>query len=522
YLDLARLLNIYQLWLDDLYPRAKFADGLAMIEKLGHKKRIQIMRREWIHEGKPREKYNEMDATKEAEGTVQPESDPKHRDATGDNTKVVETFERHQMSDPSNEDLFRGVPHRNAKLANDETETLFLPNDATDDQPPEDDLDALLAETADDNEGRSFVIPSPPRRQESHTGEDDFDDEEALAAMGLFRTQMELLDAIGELQLKATSLESQTDELLCRLKEKPQPKIHSAPSRETLKQDLEAAFLQPPTAFDNEWLNRLQQRWAISTDLTALFELAPTQTRSRIRFIREGLEGKVIGYKEVTVPATSATAKNSTSFLRRPANRADFVRGAAGFLPFAPGGLDDIQAVADSEDRHSREILDVEKIRPSALDRVIEVGPEKRLLEVPPGFTRGLRFDRAKITVDKTTASQIEESLSQQPTDHEGRQNEPVINLDVHSMSDEELDEADAERDAIDDLLPVEFAALQPHGILAASTTKRGGREWAHMVDVKREITNFGELVPEMARTWPFELDTFQKEAVYHLESGDS
>ena len=52
---MARLLNAYQLWLDDLYPRAKFADGLAIIEKLGHTKRMQTMRREWINEGKPRE-----------------------------------------------------------------------------------------------------------------------------------------------------------------------------------------------------------------------------------------------------------------------------------------------------------------------------------------------------------------------------------------------------------------------------------------------------------------------------------
>ena len=54
YSDVARLLNAYQLWLDDLYPRAKFADGLAIIEKLGHTKRMQTMRREWIQEGKPR------------------------------------------------------------------------------------------------------------------------------------------------------------------------------------------------------------------------------------------------------------------------------------------------------------------------------------------------------------------------------------------------------------------------------------------------------------------------------------
>ncbi|KAK2852167.1 hypothetical protein FQN49_005305 [Arthroderma sp. PD_2] len=52
--DAARLLNFYQLWLDDLYPRAKFADGLSIIEKLGHSKRLQVMRKEWIDEGKSR------------------------------------------------------------------------------------------------------------------------------------------------------------------------------------------------------------------------------------------------------------------------------------------------------------------------------------------------------------------------------------------------------------------------------------------------------------------------------------
>ena len=52
--DAARLLNFYQLWLDDLFPRAKFGDGLAIIEKLGHSKRLQTMRREWIEEEKPK------------------------------------------------------------------------------------------------------------------------------------------------------------------------------------------------------------------------------------------------------------------------------------------------------------------------------------------------------------------------------------------------------------------------------------------------------------------------------------
>ena len=36
-----------------MYPRAKFNDGLSMIEKLGHSKRIQLYRKQWIDEGKP-------------------------------------------------------------------------------------------------------------------------------------------------------------------------------------------------------------------------------------------------------------------------------------------------------------------------------------------------------------------------------------------------------------------------------------------------------------------------------------
>lgn len=54
YGDIARMLNMYQLWLDDLYPRAKFADALAIIEKVGHTKRMQVDRRAWIDEGKPK------------------------------------------------------------------------------------------------------------------------------------------------------------------------------------------------------------------------------------------------------------------------------------------------------------------------------------------------------------------------------------------------------------------------------------------------------------------------------------
>ena len=231
------------------------------------------------------------------------------------------------------------------------------------------------------------------------------------------------------------------------------------------------------------------------------------------------------GYKEVTVPANSATAKNSTSLLRKPANRADFVRGAAGFFPFAPGGLDGVQAVADLEDQAILRSLRVSGGKGNTLDRVINFGGEAGLLETPPGFTRGLDFSKPIVKFDEQAAQQVEAALQEEPeelfTSEDSGDTRINGSADNQDPSADFASSDDSEED-IDSLLPVEFPALEPHASLAFSSTRRSGREWAHMVDVNRDITNFRDLVPEMAREWPFELDTFQKEAVYHLENGDS
>ena len=229
------------------------------------------------------------------------------------------------------------------------------------------------------------------------------------------------------------------------------------------------------------------------------------------------------GYKEVTVPANSATAKNSTSLLRKPADRADFVRGAAGYFPFAPGGLDGVTAVAALEDQAIQSDQHLDENRGSKLDRVIDFGSKGGLLEVPPGFTRGLDFSKSKSNVDRGAEQQIERTLGEEPENSSLQDGGDDSKVDSASAANE-ISEAssEVEDEDIDALLPVEFPALEPHGILAASTAKRGGREWAHMIDINRDVLNFTELVPDMARTWPFELDIFQKEAVYHLENGDS
>lgn len=319
--------------------------------------------------------------------------------------------------------------------------------------------------------------------------------------------------ALQDLSLASDKLQGNVDDLLDQTK----PRKRLRTSTDEVKAKLEADFLTPSTSFSPAWLDRLQQRWDCPTDYNELFALGPTQTRTIIRFTREGLEGRVTGYKEVTVPANSATAKNSTSLLRKPANRADFVRGAAGFYPFAPGGLDAVEATAAYED----ELM--EKQQPSLkkkdkLSKIIDFSEEGGLLEVPPGFKRGLRVSE-KPKQDDQSAKEVEDALDEQSDLPEELSNRVPLPKEGGEASDK--DEGGEDED-IDDLLPVEFPALAARGPLAMARNKQGGREWAHMVDVNRDITNFRELVPEMAREWPFELDTFQKEAVYHLENGDS
>ncbi|PHH82084.1 hypothetical protein CDD82_7079 [Ophiocordyceps australis] len=288
---------------------------------------------------------------------------------------------------------------------------------------------------------------------------------------------------------------------------------------EAQKNELEKQFLSPCSDFSAEWLNRLQQRWDIEPDYRSLFKIAPTQTRTVTRFLRQGLQGRVVGYQNITVPMNRSTAKNSTSLQRQPANRADFVRGAAGFFPFTPGGLDSIEATAALEDQlYSGDKPDGDS-NANRLDRVIPLGSTGRLLEIAPGMSRGIDFSLSNKSQSKASADDILKIL-EQDAEQEPRQklNEAL----AANESSEETTNGESDYDPIDEFLPVEFPSFEPHGVLATSSARKTGREWAHMVDIRHGMPNFGELVPNMARDWPFELDTFQKEAVYHLENGDS
>ena len=188
---MARLLNMYQLWLDDLYPRAKFGDGLAIIEKLGHTKRLQTMRKEWINEGKPRDPVadRETDGQKAKGQHPSPASgrgkSPQTRPGEGSRTPAATN-----AIDADDEELYDATPEKlRQPLTTNRNErsedSLFLSEEEeVSYQPPDDDLDALLAED-EMEESVSTGVRAKQGQGQAHTErEAKFDDEmEAMAGI---------------------------------------------------------------------------------------------------------------------------------------------------------------------------------------------------------------------------------------------------------------------------------------------------------------------------------------------------
>ncbi|EUC42750.1 hypothetical protein COCMIDRAFT_102682 [Bipolaris oryzae ATCC 44560] len=158
YGDIARMLNMYQLWLDDLYPRAKFADALAIIEKVGHTKRMQVMRKDWIDEGKPRRAADR---------------DSDEEDRAAEETTVQQTTEG---MDGVRISTGNGLEHQSSVQA----PVLDTTEHTAGEEPDEDELDALLAESEQPATTLTKTLPTRPMPAQ----DDPFADEmEAMADM---------------------------------------------------------------------------------------------------------------------------------------------------------------------------------------------------------------------------------------------------------------------------------------------------------------------------------------------------
>lgn len=141
-----KLLSMYQLWLDDLYPRAKFADGLAMIEKLGHTKRMQMMRKEWIGEGKPKAPVADRENDQQQEDDSRPTA-PETSASTSNGNK--QTLQPEEPARPSAAEDGAGGSGDSPAGSKEVSGNPSGPAEESE----EDELDALLAESTSKDSG---------------------------------------------------------------------------------------------------------------------------------------------------------------------------------------------------------------------------------------------------------------------------------------------------------------------------------------------------------------------------------
>jgi replication fork protection complex subunit Csm3/Swi3 len=165
-----------------------------MVEKLGHKRRMQMMRMDWINEGKPKEPVQEDSIFDEP--MLPPREVPDRVNAP---PRVAPIFEKSQIERPktpdinadSDDDLYDATPRISRTQVNEPSipaavnSSLFGPRRTLAPDEPEDDLDALLAEQEMEemSAGKRSIeaVQNPIMR----APEPDFDDEmEAMAEMG--------------------------------------------------------------------------------------------------------------------------------------------------------------------------------------------------------------------------------------------------------------------------------------------------------------------------------------------------
>ncbi|GAA5886319.1 hypothetical protein JCM16303_003762 [Sporobolomyces ruberrimus] len=294
--------------------------------------------------------------------------------------------------------------------------------------------------------------------------------------------------------------------------------IGKPPTREEIRRELDENWLLPsqdgtkeldPT----EWA----MNWKREPDLRSLLHIEPTHPTTQLEFTSTGLSGQITGYKEVTAAGGTRTATNSTSLERKPASyEGSFVRGKSSYFPFRPGGLGDIALDEELDDGGELDHAT------QGLEKAFEKG-RGGIRTIPPGFTRGLDFGpQSESPQDGALLEEEVEEVEVVPIYR------PMF--DVKSDARKSSTNGRSGREApkldtsIEELLPTRKLVKAPTSTTAVSRRRPvvAKKDWAHVVDVNREIMNFRELVPDMAREYPFELDTFQKEAIYHMEVGDS
>lgn len=285
-------------------------------------------------------------------------------------------------------------------------------------------------------------------------------------------------------------------------------------------EDVQERFLQPSNVLPWSLLDLIQQfPETKEIDYKDFINIPDPVNKTSFHLKRRGILGHVSGYEEEVnlKEVAHANAANSLSLNREVNPHGNTVRGSTAQLPFMPGGV----SMASVQNTQGTSTV-------AAATKLLHKD-DQGLFDVPRGFERGIEPSNAFTNpqldgIDELQSLDKEDNELdvQREFEKQQRDQDDIVERSTARQilgEDRQLTNVAETNADIDDLLPmgIDFA----RNVVKSKGPMRP-KDWAHVVDLHHKIDNFEELVPNPARTWPFELDTFQKEAVYHLEQGDS
>uniref|UniRef100_A0A0D3F103 DExH-box ATP-dependent RNA helicase DExH11 n=1 Tax=Oryza barthii TaxID=65489 RepID=A0A0D3F103_9ORYZ len=361
------------------------------------------------------------------------------------------------------------------------------------------------------------------------------------------------------------------------------PPAYPPESPSSVKEYLEANYLNPelhlPTAADGarvwdlDWFELARpplEPSAARTMLVPAWEPPFRRRRPPLSSSSSRQESQVWDPESVQMDMSDVFDSGTGGITpRMPGPAKDFVRGSVNSRPFRPGGLHDDAAAAAA----------LEKAFPEGArngDWVHELMSGGPAQVNPPGFRKGLDLgnlkeykshwkcyqDGERVDEQSTSSSNdtmdkysvqfddlfkiaweedsddkvpredhVQQLVGDEETNDVDKQNisklqnasETIENLDIEKQKGGAQGDVSEPQSDLDQMLlsSVKDTSRDSSGSGDGSMAKEG-KVWALVGGDEDIVTNFYKLVPDMAIEYPFELDKFQKEAIYYLEKGES
>lgn len=170
---------------------------------------------------------------------------------------------------------------------------------------------------------------------------------------------------------------------------------------------------------------------------------------------------------------------------------------------------------------------------------------ENNLRTLAKGFSAGVEFESDNYTPRGKTVQEQEEQEQKHGQEQESLESieEEVKNIgdmiDLIAIVKEDLGEFDSskldaeerkaetttnisniEQSIFDEIVSLSEETDIPILKISEKPTETAKTEWAEQLNVSTPITDFEKQIPELAMSFPYELDTFQKQAILKLEEG--